>query len=123
LTQSVDRAATSTSVTSAQSSLPFGTLAAVTATVTSDGGAPTGSVTFSAGSSVVGTLPLVGGQAVLDLIGLPAGSQSITATYSGDSNFLGTSSTPLPLLVVRATSTTSLNTAVNPTSAGAPITL
>ena len=55
-----------------------------TATVTGASGTPTGSVIFSAGSVILDQQPLSGGSAQTTLSNLPLGSNSVTASYSGD---------------------------------------
>jgi hypothetical protein len=102
LTQTVAEGATSVSL-SASNTNPFG-LQAVTLTavvnLTSGTGTPTGTVTFyDASGNDLGQATLSNGAAALTLSTLPVGRESITAVYSGDSNFLGASSTPLSLVV------------------------
>jgi hypothetical protein len=64
-----------------------------TATVTSSGsGTPTGTVTFEDGTNDLGSAPLNSGQAVFNTSALSLGAHSITAIYSGDSNFTGSTS-------------------------------
>jgi hypothetical protein len=62
-------------------------------------GSPTGSVIFFDGTTTLGTTPLTGGQAAYTTSTLLSGSHSITASYSGDGNFLTSSasaaSTPI----------------------------
>jgi hypothetical protein len=60
-----------------------------TATITGPAGGiePTGSVTFSEGSTVFGIVSLSGGAASLPITGLSAGDHTITAKYSGDANY------------------------------------
>jgi sugar lactone lactonase YvrE len=65
----------------------------LTATVASSVGTPTGSVVFSDSGTTLGTANLTGGIATLTTSTLAAGSHSITAAYSGDSNFNSVSST------------------------------
>jgi hypothetical protein len=62
-----------------------------TATVTSTAGTPSGTVNFLAGSTLLGSGTLVGGVATFTTSLLSTGSDSITAVYSGDTNFLGSS--------------------------------
>ena len=50
-------------------------------------GVPTGSMTFSNGSTSLGVVNLESGAASLTVNSLPAGVQTIVATYSGDSAF------------------------------------
>ena len=58
----------------------------LTATVTTAGGAPTGKVTFSVGSFVIGSANVSGGKATLTAssAGLTAGTYPVTAAYSGN---------------------------------------
>jgi sugar lactone lactonase YvrE len=64
----------------------------LTATVNFSGGAPTGSVSFLDGTTVLGTGTVAAGVATLTTSTLAAGSHSITAVYSGDANFVTVSS-------------------------------
>lgn len=66
-----------------------------TATLSSSAGTPTGSVSFYDGSTLLGAGGLTSGVATYTTSGLVAGSHSITATYSGDSNFLSGIISPL----------------------------
>lgn len=52
--------------------------------------APTGTVTFSTGSTTLGTAAVNGDMASLSVSNLPAGTDAVTATYSGD-NYTATS--------------------------------
>ncbi len=66
---------------------------------------PTGSVTFSTQFGVLGNATLNGsGTAVLNVSNFPAGSFTVTAEYSGDSNYAPTRSGPQSL-TVNATAT------------------
>ncbi|MFI6475769.1 Ig-like domain-containing protein [Streptomyces sp. NPDC050516] len=81
-----------TSITlSADTATPlFGHAVAVTATVASaapDAGTPTGSVTFSDGTTTLAALPLDKGQATFAATKFQPGDHAITATYSGDPVF------------------------------------
>jgi hypothetical protein len=67
-----------------------GSLFYLTATVNPDapgGGAPTGTMTFFDGTTVLGTVQFVGGQATL-AVHLGAGTHTLRAAYSGDDDFL-----------------------------------
>jgi hypothetical protein len=89
-------AATTTILTSSASSADEGASVTFTATVTSAAsGTPTGSVTFYDGTTTLGTGTLSGNTATFATTSLPAGSNSITATYSGDANFATSTSAPL----------------------------
>jgi hypothetical protein len=64
------------------------TLTATVAATVAPTGTPTGSVTFLNGTTVLGTAPLSGNTATLKVSPpVPAGTLSLTATYSGDTNF------------------------------------
>jgi Bacterial Ig-like domain (group 3) len=69
-----------------------------TATVAAPGGqpsAPSGAVSFYDGTTLIGTSAITGGTATVTTTTLPGGAQSITAVYSGDSNYATASSAPL----------------------------
>ena len=78
--------ALASSVTSAV----FGQSVTIVATVAAvSSGTPGGTVTFSDGATALATVALgASGKVTLTTTGLPPGSNSITATYSGDTNFL-----------------------------------
>jgi hypothetical protein len=67
----------------------------------------TGTVTFSNGSTPIGTAPIVGGVATITVSNLPVGTDPITATTSGDANnnpatsaaTIVTVTQPVPVLV------------------------
>ena len=63
-----------------------------TATVTSSGGTPAGTVTFRDGSTVLGTSTLAGGQTTLTTSSLTVGQHPITAAYSGAPTFASSTS-------------------------------
>jgi hypothetical protein len=71
-----------------------GTGVTFTATVTSPGGTPTGSVEFRDGGTPIGTDDLDGGSAAIQ-VQLDVGSHSITAHYLGNATFGGSASEPL----------------------------
>jgi Bacterial Ig-like domain (group 3)/FG-GAP-like repeat len=67
-----------------------------TSTVTSfTSGVPTGTVGFYDGNNLLGSSPLVAGLATYTVTTLAAGVHSVTATYSGDSNYVGGTSAAL----------------------------
>jgi len=99
-----------TTLTSAPNPSTYGQPVELTATVSAAGSGqptPTGTVTFLDGASPVGSgVDLDGGTATLPISTLTAGTHSITAVYSGDSNYPGaTSSLPLTQTVTKATPT------------------
>jgi hypothetical protein len=91
LIQTVEKAATTTTVASSSNPSNPGQSVTFTATVTSQFATPAGLVTFTQGASTIGTGTLQAGQAKVTTSTLAAGSDKITATYAGNSDFLGSS--------------------------------
>ena len=119
LPQSVSRAATTTAVVSSLDPSIYGQPVTFTATVSSTGGTPTGTVTFfSPLLTVIGSSVLVSGKATLTLNVLGAGPHSVYASYGGDTNFLSSISLALTQTINKATSTTSLSSSPNPSTFG-----
>ncbi len=82
-----NKLATTTTLTSAPNPSVFGQAVTFTATVTSSGGTPTGSITFTIDSTNL-TVPLgANGQAVYVTQTLSLGNHPTSAAYSGDANF------------------------------------
>ncbi len=82
-TQTVSKATTTLTLTSSSNPSTSSQPVTFTATVPTTA---TGTVTFSNGSTVLGTGTVTNGVATLTTSALPAGSDTITATYSGDTN-------------------------------------
>ena len=81
------QASTTVTLISPQNPSTFGQEVTLTATVVSSSGTPTGTVTFSNGSTSLGTIALIGGVAYLaggSTTTLATGTQYITAVYSGE---------------------------------------
>ncbi len=84
----VTAAATSTTLATSASSIFSATSVTFTATVTSSAGVPGGSVTFSNGSTVLGTATLdSSGAATFVTSALLPGNLTITASYTGSANY------------------------------------
>ncbi len=119
----VSKASTSTTASSSKNPSTLGDLVTFTAVVAGAGGLfPTGTVTFSDGSTVVaaGTLDAAGTTTFSSAMAL--GSHSITAAYQGDANF-SPSAAPAVVQVVRAASVTVLTSAPNPSTWGDSVAL
>lgn len=71
-----------------------------TAVVSSPVSTPTGSVTFMNGTTALATVTLTNGTATYTTSSLAVGSSSISAVYSGDSNFNGFNSNTLSQTVI-----------------------
>ncbi len=86
-------AVTGTALTSSASPSSFGQAVTFTTTVTSSGGVPMGTVTFSDGGTVLGTAALnAQGQAGFLTTRLAPGAHSITAAFAGSSRFAASTS-------------------------------
>jgi Big-like domain-containing protein/List-Bact-rpt repeat protein len=123
VTQTVNKASSSTSVSSSLNPSGAGQTITFTAVVSSLVAVPTGTVTIKDGGAVLGTGTLNGsGQATFSTTNLTAGTHSIMADYNGDTNFLASSSSPLSQTVNAASTTTTLISAPNPSLVGQPVT-
>jgi hypothetical protein len=94
----------------------------LTATVAAGSGAtgtPTGTVTFNNGTTALGTATLSAGTATFSTASLPAGTYSITAVYSGDSAFAGSTSAAVTLTVNAAPTLTTTTLSASATTATA----
>jgi hypothetical protein len=123
LNQTVNQASTTLTLTSSVN--PSGLDQPVTFTamiVPQYGGQASGTVTFKDGSTVLGSGPVSGNAASLTTSGLAMGTHSITAIYSGDSNFTGSTSNTVSQVVTKATTTTTLASSMNPSVQGKPVT-
>ena len=109
---------TTTRLASSANPSSFGQAVAFTVTVTANApgaGIPTGSVTFADGSTTIGTGTLnSAGQATFASSALSVGSHSITAVYSGDPNFIGSTSTALGQTVNKDGSTVAITSSASP---------
>ena len=117
-----------TGIASSLNPVTFGT--AVTFTATVSGAAPTGNVTFrDGGASIAGcSAALLTGSgniltATCTTSSLTAGTHSIVATYNGDANNGGSSSSPLSQVINALASGTTLASSLNPSGFGANVTL
>ena len=98
----------------------FGQTVQFTATVT--GGTPSGTVTFKDGAVEIGSVPLSGANAVLNLSTLGPGLHSITANYGGDATHAASSSGALAQTVNPAATMTSIASDANPSKFGQGVT-
>lgn len=124
---SAAKTSTTTAVTVTPDSIQQGTTSGVTVSATvspaSGSGSPTGSVSFSNGSTQIGQATLSGGTATFSYNAstLTANTYSIIASYSGDNTFSASSSSPVTLTVTSGgggqnSTTTTLKIAANPSS-------
>ncbi len=98
----VSKANTTTSLTASQNQIVVGQMVTFTATisvVSPGAGITPGTVTFKDGATTLGSSSVGNGQAVLTVAINNVGTRTITATYSGDSNFNGSTSNNVNLFV------------------------
>ncbi|HEY4359216.1 MAG TPA: MBG domain-containing protein [Acidobacteriaceae bacterium] len=98
-TLTVTLATPTVTLTAAPASVLLQSPVVLTATVTSSGGTPSGTVTFLDGATSLGAPTLTNGVATLTVSNLAVGSHSITASYSGDAGFGKVTSTASTVVV------------------------
>ncbi|HUI67406.1 MAG TPA: Ig-like domain repeat protein [Nitrospirota bacterium] len=106
VTQNVNQSSTSTVLVTNPNPSAYGSSVTFTATVTSSGGTPTGSVTFNDGATTYGPVTLSAGTATYATSALIAGTHLITAVYSGATNFLTSTSSTVTQTVNQALTST-----------------
>jgi hypothetical protein len=92
LTQVVNHAATTTTLVSSLNPAALGQTVTFTATVAAESpgaGSPTGTVTLKDGATSIESGAVSAGIATTNISTLTGGSHTITASYAGDANFIG----------------------------------
>lgn len=119
--EAVNQASTVTTLASSNATVNVGTSIAFTAKVLSNSGpTPSGNVQFTEGGVLQGTGTVdSNGFAMLTISAFTVGTHSIVATYSGDTDSSGSSSSPLAEIVQQIPTVTALTSDTNPASAGA----
>jgi hypothetical protein len=121
----VSQASTTTTLASSTNPSVSGqsvTFTATVAVVSPGSGTPTGTVNFLDGTTVIGTdEPLTAGVATFSTSSLAVATHSITAVYSGDTNFTTSTSSAVSQVVLQA-STTTLTSSPNPSVYGQSVT-
>jgi hypothetical protein len=118
----VNKAATSIVLGSSLNPSTPGASVTFTATISSPGGTPAGSINFFDGASPLGSVVISGGVATFTTSALAGGSHSITATYAATASFSGTTSNTVTQ-VVSDTTSTGLSSDINPSFAGQNVTI
>jgi hypothetical protein len=120
--QVVGKAATTTSLASSANPSTYGQQIAISASISTAFGSPTGTVTFMDGTTVLGTVAVVNNVATLTIAMLSTGNHAITASYSGDGDFAGSNAAPLAQAVALAPTSTSLAASTGVVTIGQPVT-
>lgn len=125
ITQTVDKASTSTLLTSGLNPSTFGQSVTFTATVSvvSPGvGTPAGTVNFFNGATLLGSGTLSANEATFTTSSITAGTNGIIAVYAGDTNFTTSTSNNLSQIVNKASTTTVVASNLNPSLFGNSVT-
>jgi hypothetical protein len=116
-----------TTVVSASSTAPVTKPVTFTANVAASvkgiSALPTGTVTFYDGSTSLGSMTLSSGVASYTASALSVGTHNITAKYSGDSNFMASTSAVVSQLITLAPDSNVLTSSLNPAAVGQSITI
>jgi|GEM_PF-1222370 len=125
ITQTVNKATTSTLLTSGLNPSTFGQSVTFTATVSvvSPGvGTPAGTVNFFNGATLLGSGTLSANEATFTTSSITAGTNGIYAMYVGDTNFTSSTSNNLSQIVNKASTTTVVASNLNPSLFGNSVT-
>ena len=123
VTQVVQQAATTTALTSSTNPSIWGQAVILTAAVS--GGTASGTVTFTdtTTSTTLGTASIANNQGQISASNLTPGAHAITASYSGDSNLLASTSSALTQTVNQASTTITIGSNTNPSAFGQSVVL
>jgi hypothetical protein len=118
----VVRHVSTTTLTSSLTPSRYGQSVTFTAQVGGSAGEPSGTVTFLDGATALRRLTLSGGQATLTLSTLSVGNHSATARYNGSVVYATDTSPVVSQGVIRALTTTTLQSSANPSAFGQAVT-
>ena len=122
MSQTVNKAATTTIVASSVNPSSFGQPVTFTATVNSGVGVPTGTVTFEKNGVALGTATLSSGKATLTTAALVPGTYAITAIYGGSTDYNVSTSAVLSQITKATATTTKVISSLNPSIYGQSVT-
>lgn len=126
VTQVVQKGATTTTLATSASPSQYGVDVTFTATVTgpagSPAGTPTGTVLFKADGTSLGSVSLAAGKASVVNMVLTPGTHTITATYSGSTEYNASVSSNLSQVISTDATTTTLTSSLNPSTSGQKVT-
>jgi large repetitive protein len=120
ISQVVNKATPTIGLVSSTNPSSYGASVTFTAALSSG---PTGTVTFKAGSTTLGTGTISGTQATFTTTALALGTSSIAATYAGNTNYNTVTSSAVSQVVNKDTPTITLTSSANPAAYGSSITL
>jgi hypothetical protein len=118
------QASTTVSLSASVNPSVFDQTVGFTATITPQfGGQATGTVNFMEGTTLLGSAGVSANVAAMSVSTLAVGNHTITASYSGDSNFTGSTSPGLSQVVNQAATTSTLTVSPNPSTIGQSVLL
>lgn len=119
------KAPSTTVLTATPNPVVIGQSVNLSATVTGGSTPATGTVTFFYGSTILGSGAVNAGVAsyTASTNGIPAGTYNVTAQYSGDTNYTGSTSTLVPVSLNAAPTTTALIASATMVTAPQTVTL
>ena len=123
VTQTVNKASTATSLDVTPASSVFGQPVTLKATISSSSVNMTGIVTFKDGATTIGTASVSGGVASLSVSNLSPTFHLLSATYAGDTNYSGSTSSTVINLVNQASTTSRVSSSASPSVFGQSVTL
>ena len=125
VSQTVNKLAATASIMSASANpSTYGLAVTFSANVSGSGATPTGTVTFDDGTTVLvsSALDASGNSSyTTTATALAGGSHAITAVYSGDNSYSGSTSTALTESVAKAATSTTVSSSSNPSTAGSSV--
>jgi hypothetical protein len=124
--QEIGQAATTTTLASSVNPNRYGQNGGITATVkpiAPGTGTPTGTVTFSINGVAQTPQTLVNGKATLPFAGMTEGDNTITATYSGDTDMVASAAIPIDQVMKPDADSTTLSTSRATIKAGQTATI
>ena len=122
LSQQVNKATTTTVLTASPASSSPGQAVQVSARVTPS--TATGTITFMDGTTAIGApVAVAGGIVNTTTSSLTNGNHTLTAVYSGDANYLGSTSPPVTESVGLTATATNLSVTPGSTTYGQPVTM
>ena len=115
--QTVNKAPSTTSLSASSGTIVYGQNVNLTASVAP--AAATGTVQFLDGAAVLATLPVSNGTVpVVTATNLTAGTHTMTAVYSGDAAYVGSTSVAATVTVTQAPTIVALSSSANPAASG-----
>lgn len=124
LQQVVSLATTALTLAGPTTAIDAGTVLSVSTTLSSNGVAPTGSLTLRDGNSVIATQSVSAtGSFLFSTSSLSIGAHTLTTAYAGDSDNAPAVSPAISVIIQQAPTTTALASTANPSIVGQSITL